>query len=195
MAVGIEPEAMSEVRLSYELLFRHALKIADESAVRFIQLAQDLGELKAAFLFCHLRIESIEATVLDISWRFLSVDDERQILQRLLLPCGHVRKNLFHRPITHDARLEQLCIGQASVGRLERRPHRLQSFQKLLLIHDSEGISFWLIIACEDHELAWFPIYHLAASSRSCRHRGGRRRRVGSQRPARLLKSRRRHGW
>ena len=111
MAVGIESEAMSEARLLREVLFRHTLKVADESAVRFLQLAQDLGERKAAFLFCHLRIESIEATVLDIARQLLPVDDERQILQRLLLPCGHVRKNLFHRPITHDARLEQLCIG------------------------------------------------------------------------------------
>src|SRR5215470_11615474 len=80
MAVGIEPEAMSEARLSSEVLFRHALKVADESAVRFIQLAQDLGERKAAFLFCHLRIESIDATILDISRWLLPVDDERQIL-------------------------------------------------------------------------------------------------------------------
>src|SRR5258708_5515032 len=147
MAVGIEPEAMPEACLSREVLFRHALNVADESAVRFIQLAQDLGERKAPFLFYHLRIESVEATVLNVSRWLLPVDDERQILQRLLLPYSHVRKDLFHRPISHDARLEQLCIGQASVGLLERRPRRLQSFQKLLLIHASEGVSFWLIIA------------------------------------------------
>src|SRR5215469_10474080 len=195
MAVGIEPEAMSEACLSYEVLFRYTLKVADESAVRFIQLAQNLGERKAPFLFCHLRIESIEAAVLDVSRWLLPVDDEWQILQRLLLPYSHVRKNLFHRPISYGARLEHLCIGQANVGRLERRPRRLQSFQKLLLIHDSEGVSFRLIIACENHELAWFPIRHLAAPSRLCRLPGGRQRRVGSRLPARLLQSRRRHGW
>lgn len=194
MAVGIEPEAMSEACLSSEVLFRHALEVVDESAVRFIQLAQDLGERKAPFLFYHLRIESIDAAVLDVSRWLLPVADFGQILQRLLLPDSHVRKDLFHRPLSHDARLEQLCIGQASVGLLERRPRRLQSFQKLLLIHDSEGVSFWLILACEHHELAWSPIRHLAVSSRSCKHLGGRRRRVGSQLPARLLKSRRRRG-
>ena len=187
MAVGIEPEAMSEACLSYEVLFRHALEVVDESAVRFIQLAQDLGERKAAFLFYHLRIESIDAAVLDVSRWLLPVADERQILQRLFLPRGHMRKDLFHRPISHDARLEQLCIGQASVGLLERHPRRLQSVQKLLLIHDSEGVSFWLILACENHELAWSPIRHLAVSSRLCKHLGGRRRRVGSPLPARLL--------
>src|SRR5260221_4546817 len=175
MAVGSEPEAMPEACLSSEVLFRHALNVADESTVRFIQLAQDLGERKAPFLFYHLGIESIEAAVLDVSRWLLPVDDERQILQRLL-PYSHVLKDLFHRPISHDSRLEQLCIGQASVGLLERRPRRLQSFQKLLLIHDSESVSFWLTIACENYELAWFPIRHPAAPSRSCRHRGGRRR-------------------
>src|SRR5947209_20078511 len=142
MAIGIEPEAMPEACLSREVLFRHALNVADELAVRLIQLAQDLGERKAPFLCSHLRIESVEATVLDVSRWLLPVDDERQILQRLLLPYGHVRKDLFHRPISHDSRLEQLCIGQANVGLLERHPRRLQSFEKLLLIHDSEGVSF-----------------------------------------------------
>ena len=104
MAIGIEPEAMPEACLSREVLFRHALNVADESAVRFIQLAQDLGERKAPFLFYHLRIESIEAAVLNVSRWLLPVDDERQILQRFLLPYSHVRKDLFHRPISHDAR-------------------------------------------------------------------------------------------
>ena len=64
MAVGIEPEAMLEACLSREVLFRHALNVADKPAVRFIQLAQDLGERKAPFLFYHLRIESVDAAVL-----------------------------------------------------------------------------------------------------------------------------------
>ena len=143
MAVGIEPEAMSEARLSYEVFLRHALKIADESSVRFIQLAQDLGECKAPSLFYHLRIETIDATIASISWWLLPTGDERQILQRLLLPNSHVCQAIFHRPISHDARLKQLCIRQASVGFLECRPRRIQPFQKLLLIHDSENISFY----------------------------------------------------
>ena len=104
MAGGIELEAMPEACLSREVLFRHALNVANESAVRFIQLAQNLGERKAPFLFYHLRIESIEAAVLNVSRWLLPVDDERQILQRLLLPYSHVRKDLFHRPISHDVR-------------------------------------------------------------------------------------------
>ena len=108
MAVGIDPEAMPEACLPREVLFGHALDVVDESVVRFIQLPQDIGERKAPFLVRHLRIEGIDAAVLDVSWWPASCDDERQILQRLLLPRGHVRKDVFHRPIAHDARLRQL---------------------------------------------------------------------------------------
>ena len=80
MAVGIEPEAMAKACLSYEVFFRHALKIADESAVRFIQLVQDLGERKAPFLFYHLRIETIDAAIPGVSRWLLPPADERQIL-------------------------------------------------------------------------------------------------------------------
>ena len=110
MAVRIEPQAMPEARLSREVLFGHALNVVDESTVRFIQLSQDLGGRKAPFLFRHLRIEGIDAAGLDISWWPASCEDERQILQRLFLPRGHVRKDIFYRPIAYDARFRQLCI-------------------------------------------------------------------------------------
>ncbi len=67
MAVCIEPEAMAERRLPREVLFGHASDVVDEPAVRFIQLPQGIGERKALFLFRHLRIESIDAAVLDVS--------------------------------------------------------------------------------------------------------------------------------
>ena len=99
---------MPEARLPREVLFGHASDVVDEPAVRFIQLPQYLGERKALFLFRHLRIEGIDAAVLDVSRWPASGDDERQVLQRLLLPRGHVRKDVFHRPISHDARLHHL---------------------------------------------------------------------------------------
>src|SRR5690348_12359747 len=108
MAVGIEPEAMPEACLPREVLFGHTLDVVDESAVRFIQLSQDLGERKAPFLFRHLCIEGIDAAVLNVSWWPTSGEDERQVLQRLLLPRSHVRKDVSHRPIVHNARLRQL---------------------------------------------------------------------------------------
>ena len=108
MAVCIEPEAMPEARLPCEVLFGHAPDVVDESAVRFIQLLHYVGEPKAPFLFRHLRVESINTAVLDVSRGHASCDDERQILQRLFLPRGHVRKDVFHRPIAYDARLRQL---------------------------------------------------------------------------------------
>ncbi len=99
---------MSEARLPRELLFGYASDVVDESAVRFIQLLHYLGEREALFLFRHLGIEGIDAAVLDVSRGPASCDDERQILQRFLFPRGHVRKDVFHRPITHDVRLHQL---------------------------------------------------------------------------------------
>ncbi len=108
MTVGIEPQAMPEARLSREVLFGDASDVVDESSVCFIQLLQYVGERKAPFLFRHLGIEGIDAAILDVSRWPASCDDERQILQRFLFPRGHVRKDVFHRPITHDVRLGQL---------------------------------------------------------------------------------------
>src|SRR6266487_3075085 len=99
---------MSEARLPREVLFGHTSDVVDESTVRFIQLLQYLGESKTPFLFRHLRVESIDTAVLDVSRWPASCDDERQILQRLLLPRGHMRKDVFHRPIAHDVRLHHL---------------------------------------------------------------------------------------
>lgn len=99
---------MPEGRFPREVLFGHASNVVDEPAVCFIQLPQYVGECKAVFLFRHLRIEGIDAAVLDVSRWPASCDDERQILQRLLLPRGHVCKDVFHRPIAYDARLRQL---------------------------------------------------------------------------------------
>ncbi len=99
---------MSEARLPCEVLFGHASDVVDESAVRFIQLLHYVGERKSPFLFRHLCVESINTAVLDVSRGPASCDDERQILQRLFLPSGHVRKDVFHRPIAYDARLRQL---------------------------------------------------------------------------------------
>jgi len=110
MAVGIEPQTMPEARLPRELLFGHALQVVDEPAVGFIQLPQDIGERHFSFLFSRLRIEGIDAAVPGVSWWPASGEDQRQILQCLLLPGGHVRKDIFDRPIAHDASLPQLWI-------------------------------------------------------------------------------------
>ena len=99
---------MPEARLLREVLFGHTLDVVDELAMRFIQLPQHVGERKSPFLFRHLRIEGIDAAVLDVSWWPASRDDERQVLQRLLLPRGHMRKDVFHRPTAHGAKLSQL---------------------------------------------------------------------------------------
>ena len=149
MAVGIEPQTMAEGRLLGELLFGHTLEVVEEPAMRFLQLSQDLGERQVAFLFCHLCIEGIDATGLDVARWPASGENERQILQGLLLPGGHVRQDIFHRPLAHDARLQQLCLGQADVGLLERRPGLLQFLNQLLFLHDCACASFRVIVGGE----------------------------------------------
>ena len=67
MAVSIKPETTSEACLPRDVLFGHVLQVVEEPAVRFLQLPEDLGERQVPFLFRHLRIEGIDATVLDIS--------------------------------------------------------------------------------------------------------------------------------
>ena len=100
---------MPEARLPRELLFGRALDVVDEPAVSFIQLPQDVGERKASFLFRHLSIEGIDAAVLyRVSWWPASLEDERQMFQRLFLPPRHVRDHVFHRPMARDARFRQL---------------------------------------------------------------------------------------
>lgn len=116
MAVGIEPQSMAEARLPREVLFGHAVQVVEEPTVRFLQLSQHVGERHVPFLFRHLRVESIDAAGLAVSRWPTSCEDERQIRERLLLPGGHVRKDIFDRPLAHDARLQQLCIGQTIVG-------------------------------------------------------------------------------
>lgn len=99
---------MTESRLQRELLFRHGLEVVDEPAVCFIQLPQYVGERKALFLLRHLSIEGIDAAVLYVPRWPATFDDERQILQRLLLPRGQMRKDVFHRPIAGDSTFRQL---------------------------------------------------------------------------------------
>lgn len=87
---------MTESRLLREFLFGRGLDVVDEPAVCFIQLAQYVGERKASFLLGHLSIEGVDAAVLYVPRWPAPFDDERQILQRLLFPCGQVRKDVFH---------------------------------------------------------------------------------------------------
>ena len=145
MAVGIEPQAMAEGRLPREVLFGHAVQVVEEPRVRFLQLPQDFGERHVPFLFRHLCIEGIDAAGLDISRWSTSGEDQRQILQGLL-PGGHVRQGIFYGPLAHDARLRELCLGQADVGLLERRPGLLQFLKQLSFLHDAACAPFRVMV-------------------------------------------------
>jgi hypothetical protein len=207
MAVGIEPQAMPEARFLSKMLFGHAVQVVEEPTVHFLQVPQDLEERQVPFLFRHLRIEGIDAAELDVSRRSASGENERQILQRLLLPGGHVRKNIFDRPLAQDTMLGELCLGQASVGLLECCPGLLQFLKHLLFLHDSAIASFRVMMGSERGiippiALEWLaqkvsvfpqgpacsPIHRPAVLSSVRRPVGGRRRRDGTQRPARALR-------
>jgi len=207
MAVGIEPQTMAEARFLDEVLVGHAVQVVEEPTVRFLQLPQDLGERQVPFLFRHLRIEGIDAAGLDVSRWSASSEDQRQILQRLLLPGGHVRQDVFDRPLAHDARLRELCLGQACVGLLERRPGLLQFLKQLWFLHDSACASFRVMVGGERVVIppvalerlaqkvsvfpqgpACSPIRRPAVLSSVRTPVGGRWRRDGTQRPARALR-------
>src|SRR5438045_3777196 len=103
MAVRIEPQPMPEARLPRELLFGHASNVVNQPGMGLVQLPQYFGEREASFLLGPLRVEGINAAVRYIPWRCPSLDDEREVLQRLLLPRSHVGKDVFDRPIARHA--------------------------------------------------------------------------------------------
>jgi hypothetical protein len=65
----------------------------------------DLGEREAASLLYHLGIEGVDPAVGDVARWPASRDDQRQMLERLFLPDGHVREDVFDRPLAYGARL------------------------------------------------------------------------------------------
>jgi len=132
MAIRIEPEATTKARVADELVFGGAPDEVDQPAVGVVQLTQDLGEGEAPFVFRHLAVEGIDAAVAYRvpRWR-TAFEDERQVLQRLLFPRGHVGEDVSDRPGSRDTRLHQLRVRQAGVGLLEGSPRRVESFQKL----------------------------------------------------------------
>src|SRR5882762_11331890 len=99
MAIRVEPQSMTEAGFADELMFGGALNEVDEPAVRCRQLRADLGQRQVPFLFRHAGVEGVDATVLyGVPWRHAALQDERQVLQGLLFPRGHVRESVAHRP-------------------------------------------------------------------------------------------------
>src|SRR5436309_4959943 len=133
---------MTEAGRAAELMFGGALNEVDEPAVRCRQLRADLGQRQAPFLFRHPGVEGVDAPVLyGVPRRRAALEDERQVLQRLLFPRGHVREDVAYRPGTGDTRLDQLRIRQTGVRLVERHPGLVQSLQKLSSIHESPVLS------------------------------------------------------
>src|SRR5882724_7659599 len=133
---------MTEAGFANELTFGGALNEVDEPAVRCRQLRADLGQRQAPFLFRHAGVEGVDAPVPYgvPRWR-TALEDERQVVQRLLFPRGHVREDVSYRPGTGDTGPHQLHIRQTGVRLVERHPCLIESFQKLSSIRESLTLS------------------------------------------------------
>jgi hypothetical protein len=151
MAIGIEPEAMTERRFLGELCLWHDLEVVDQSAVHLIQCAKDLNEHQTALLFDHLGIKGIDAALQGVAWWLSSAHDHRQIRQSLSLPDGYMCQDILYRPGSHGARGRHLCIGQARIRLPERCPPVLKTLQKLLPIHT-------LVVALSSMSIFRYPV-------------------------------------
>src|SRR5262249_51284926 len=133
---------MTEAGFADELMLGDGLNETDEPAVRCHQLRADLAHRQAAFLFRHPGVEGVDSPVLyGVPRLRAAFEDERQVLQRLLFPRGHVREDVAYRPGTGDTRHHQLYIRQTGVRLVERHPRLVQSFQKLSSIHERLTLS------------------------------------------------------
>src|SRR5437899_9959915 len=133
---------MTEAGFADELMFGGALNEVDELTVRCRQLRVDLGQRQAPFLLRHAGVEGVDAPVSHgVPRRRAALLDQRQVLQRLLFPRGHVREDVAYRPGTGDTRLYQPHIRQTGVRLVERHPRLVQSLQKLSSIHESLTLS------------------------------------------------------
>src|SRR5262249_15706738 len=123
MAIGIEPESATEPGVADEVMFGGALNEPDQAAMRFSQLRANLGQRQAPFLVRHSSVEGVEASELyGVPWRRAALQDEQEVLQRLLFPCCHVREDIADRPGAGDTRLRQQRIREIGVRLVERLP-------------------------------------------------------------------------
>src|SRR6185437_2125162 len=96
MSIRVEPEATPGTRFARELASGGVPDEVEKPAVRFIQAPANIGECDLPFLLGHVRIEGVDATERDVPRRTAARDDHGQVLQRLLLPGGHVGKDVLH---------------------------------------------------------------------------------------------------
>src|SRR2546425_12887496 len=104
--------------------------------MRVVELPQYLGEGQAFLPFRHQGVEGVDAAVRHgVAGRLFTLEDGREVFQSLLIPRGHVRDDVADRPGPRDARLQELRLGQAGVGRLERQPRFVESLEEAPSIH------------------------------------------------------------
>src|SRR5215467_7819076 len=116
MAVCVKPQPSAEACLARELLLGRPSHVIEQTIMDFIQLFPHVRKSEAGFLLCHQSVEGIDAAVFGaVSRRSSPIEDERQVFQSFFLPCGDMRKDVSHGPLSRDAWLQHLRVRQTGI--------------------------------------------------------------------------------
>ena len=97
MAVGVEADAAAEAGVGRELLFRGGSYVGHQPGMGFVQPGQHVGQGAPPVLFSLQGVEGVDAAIeIGIARRPFARQDARQVVQRLLLPRGHVGQDVLH---------------------------------------------------------------------------------------------------
>src|SRR4029077_17083135 len=97
-----------------------------------------LGYREILFLFCLECVEGVYATIgRRVTWRPSAFKNERQMLERLFLPCSHVRQDVSHGPFPTHAGHHQLRFREARARLLKFAPSLVKSNHEPSSIHKS----------------------------------------------------------
>src|SRR5215471_2427691 len=100
MTVGIETQAAAERSLCLKLLLGNAFQKANKPTMNLIEFSSNICQRKVPLLFGYGPIEAIDSAVSRrVLWRLATFENSRQMLQRLLLPCRYMSKDVTDRPI------------------------------------------------------------------------------------------------
>lgn len=95
MTVCVQSQAMPERSFRAKLFLMHGFDEIHQAAMRVLEFSPDVDNSERALLLGHQPIERIDSAVCyRVSRWFAALENRRQMLQRFLLPCGHVSKNV-----------------------------------------------------------------------------------------------------
>lgn len=111
VTIGVEPKAMAEWCLGAEFVFRYAFDVVNQPAMNVLEFSSNIGQGEVPFLLGHHPIEGINSAVIDrISRRLASLENGRQMLQRLLFPRCYVGEDVADGPLFRHSGLQHIGI-------------------------------------------------------------------------------------